>query len=65
MTRQEITKAEKMLAQVGRVVTGKMWDDTHKISRLVISTDGDGQKQPFGTPQIFWSLDEVKHYCTG
>ena len=62
MTRKEIAQAEKMLAKVGRVITGKFYDERGSRSTLAICTDGDGQKQNFGTPRIFSSLYEVGQY---
>lgn len=63
MTTREIKTATTMLAKVGRVVTGTMADTRGTRSTTVITTDGDGISQPFGTPRIFGTLESIREYC--
>jgi len=65
MNRKEIAKASRLLTSVGRVSKGIIRDCRGEKPTLALSTDGDGRKQPFGTPIIFGSFDNVREYVDG
>jgi len=62
MTKREIARAIRLLAQKGRVVTGTIVDERARRKVTAICTDGNGIKQPFGTPRVFGSMYEVEQY---
>ena len=60
MTQREINKSEKLLAQIGRIITSTIIDKRGRRASRSICTDGDGIGCPFGCPKIFASLREVQ-----
>ena len=62
MNRKEIAQATRMLTSVGRVSKGMIRDHRGEKPTWALTTDGDGRKQPFGTPIIFGSFDHVREY---
>ena len=65
MNRKEIAQASRLLTRVGRTTTGIMRDHRGEKPTWALTTDGDGRKQPFGTPIVFASLDHVREYVDG
>ena len=65
MNRKEIAKASRLLRSVGRVSISTISDYRGEKPTLSLFTDGDGRKQPFGTPIIFGSFDQVREYVDG